>query len=80
MLWNAVPGDWEDQDGWVDRALEQVAARDWTLLVLHDVRDAAAPRLEEFLDRAHATFRQDFPPACVPIRGGQITGSLEGLV
>ena len=26
VLWNAVPGDWEDPDGWVDRALEQVAA------------------------------------------------------
>ena len=25
VLWNAVPGDWEDPDGWVDRALEQVA-------------------------------------------------------
>ena len=21
VLWNAVPGDWEDPDGWVDRAL-----------------------------------------------------------
>jgi peptidoglycan/xylan/chitin deacetylase (PgdA/CDA1 family) len=80
VLWNAVPGDWEDPEGWVDRALEQVAAHDWTLLVLHDVRDAAAARLEEFLDRVEATFRQDFPPACVPIRGGRITGSLKGVL
>ena len=80
VLWNAVPGDWEDPEGWVERALEQCAARDWTLLVLHDVRDAAAARLEEFLDRLDAEIRQDFPPACVPIRGGRVTGSLEGLV
>ena len=80
VLWNAVPGDWEDPDGWVDRALHQVAEHEWTLLVLHDVRDAAAPRLEAFLDRVEATFRQDFPPACVPIRGGRITGSLAGLI
>ena len=80
VLWNAVPGDWEDPEGWVDRALQQVAEHDWTLLVLHDVRDAAALKLEAFLDRVEATLRQDFPPACVPIRGGRITGSLDGLL
>jgi peptidoglycan-N-acetylglucosamine deacetylase len=80
VLWNAVPGDWEDPDGWVERALEQCAARDWTLLVLHDVPDAAAARLEDFLARVAAEVVQDFPPACVPIRGGRITGSLAGLI
>ena len=80
VLWNAVPGDWEDPNGWVDRALAQIAERDWTLLVLHDVRDAASARLEEFLDRADATFRQDFPRACVPIRRGRISGALDGLL
>ena len=80
VLWNAVPGDWEDPDGWVDRALAQVAdAR------LDAARPARRPRrgggaTREFLDRVEATFRQDFPPACVPIRGGRITGSLDGLV
>jgi peptidoglycan-N-acetylglucosamine deacetylase len=80
VLWNAVPRDWEDQDGWVERALAQCAQRDWTLLVLHDVRDAAAARLDEFLDRSGATFRQDFPHACVPIRRGRISGALDGLL
>ncbi|HEX6022751.1 MAG TPA: polysaccharide deacetylase family protein [Solirubrobacter sp.] len=80
VLWNAVPGDWEDPDGWVERALEQCAEREWALLVLHDVKDAAAARLEEFLERADAMFRQDFPPACLPIRRGRITGSLDGLL
>jgi peptidoglycan-N-acetylglucosamine deacetylase len=80
VLWNAVPGDWKDAQGWVERALEQCANRDWTLLVLHDVRDAAAARLAEFLDRSRADFVQDFPPACVPIRRGQLVGSLDDLL
>ena len=81
VLWNAVPRDWEDADGWVDRALEQIEERDWTLLVLHDVQDASPARLEEFLDRASdVTFRQDFPPDCVPIRDSRITGPIRGLL
>jgi peptidoglycan/xylan/chitin deacetylase (PgdA/CDA1 family) len=79
VLWNAVPGDWTDA-GWVERALEQIAAREWTLLVLHDVAGACAERLDEFLDRVDADFRQDFPPGCVPITRGEITGSLAELV
>jgi peptidoglycan-N-acetylglucosamine deacetylase len=71
VLWNAVPGDWKDAGGWVETALRQVAANDWTLLVLHDVAGAAAPRLVDFLDRVEANLRQDFPPACVPIRDGR---------
>jgi hypothetical protein len=41
VLWNAVPGDWKDPE-WVETALRQVARRDWTVLVLHDVARAAA--------------------------------------
>jgi peptidoglycan/xylan/chitin deacetylase (PgdA/CDA1 family) len=77
VLWNAVPGDWEDPEGWVERALEECAARDWTLLVLHDVPHAAAARLGDFLDRVEAEVVQDFPPACVPIARGRVTGALE---
>jgi peptidoglycan/xylan/chitin deacetylase (PgdA/CDA1 family) len=80
VLWNAVPRDWENPHGWVDRALRQISEHDWTLLVLHDIAGASADRLETFLDRAGATFRQDFPPDCVPIREGQIVGRLHGLL
>ena len=80
VLWNAVPRDWEDPRGWVDRALRQIEEHDWTLLVLHDVAGACAARLEEFLERTDATFRQDFPSGCVPIRDGQIVGPLHGLL
>jgi peptidoglycan/xylan/chitin deacetylase (PgdA/CDA1 family) len=79
VLWNAVPGDWTDA-GWVERALEQVASREWTLLVLHDVANASAERLDEFLARVDAEFVQAFPPGCVPIRRGVATGDLSGLL
>jgi hypothetical protein len=65
----------------VDRALEQIEEREWTLLVLHDVQGASAARLEEFLDRAgDVTFRQDFPPDCVPIRDRKLVGPIRGLL
>lgn len=79
MLWNAVPGDWKDKL-WVERALNECASREWTLLVLHDVAGGAAERLEEFLDRAPVRFRQDFPGGCVPIRRGVIERPLNGLI
>jgi peptidoglycan/xylan/chitin deacetylase (PgdA/CDA1 family) len=74
VLWNAVPGDWKDPESWVDAALRQVAGRDWTLLVLHDVAGAAGARLDDFLDRVEADVRQDFPPGCVPIVRGDVVG------
>jgi hypothetical protein len=80
VLWNAVPGDWKDPTGWVNRALAECASREWTLLVLHDVAGGAAERLEEFLERAPVRFRQDFPRACVPIRRGVIERPLNGLI
>jgi peptidoglycan/xylan/chitin deacetylase (PgdA/CDA1 family) len=80
VLWNAVPGDWNDPRGWVERALRQISEHDWTLLVLHDVAGASADRLETFLDRADVTFRQDFPPGCVPIRRGFIEGPVDRLL
>ncbi len=81
VLWNAVPGDWKDPDGWVERALAQCAEHEHTLLVLHDVAGAAADRLEEFLERASdARFVQEPPADCVPIRRGVVVRPLEGLV
>jgi peptidoglycan-N-acetylglucosamine deacetylase len=73
VLWNAVPRDWDDPDGWVDTALRQCAQQDWTQLVIHDLPTGAMAHLEEFLDRAGAAgarFRQDFNPACLPMRRG----------
>ena len=75
VLWNSIPRDWDDPDGWTVRALDQCSRQPWTLMVLHDLPTGAMAHLERFLDRASAAgarFRQDFPPACVPIREGEI--------
>jgi peptidoglycan/xylan/chitin deacetylase (PgdA/CDA1 family) len=75
VLWNAIPRDWDDPDGWTERALDQCIRQPWTLMVLHDLPTGAMNHLERFLDRAEAAgarFRQDFPPQCVPIRSGEI--------
>jgi peptidoglycan-N-acetylglucosamine deacetylase len=83
VLWNAIPGDWIDPDGWVDRALDQVKERDWTLMVLHDIASGAMRHLERFLDRvgeAGGRLRQDFPPDCVPMVEGMASGEVERYV
>ncbi len=83
VLWNAIPRDWNDPDGWVDRAMAQCRAQAWSLMVLHDLPSGAMRHLESFLDRATgagARFRQEFPEDCVPIRSGRIVLPLESYV
>jgi peptidoglycan/xylan/chitin deacetylase (PgdA/CDA1 family) len=83
VLWNSVPRDWENPAGWDETALADCAARPWSLVVLHDIPEAAAGRLEAFilaLEGAGHEVVQDFPPDCVPIRRGKVTGALERIV
>ena len=83
VLWNCVPRDWEDPEGWAERALAELRRRDWTLLVLHDLPTGAMDRLPAFLDRALAEgveVVQDFPADCVPIRRGEPTAALAALL
>jgi peptidoglycan/xylan/chitin deacetylase (PgdA/CDA1 family) len=83
VLWNALPGDWRDPDGWVDRGIAQVAAQPWSVVVLHDIATGALPRLGELLDRLGgelgAELTQELPEAVVPIRRGRRTGSFHLL-
>jgi peptidoglycan/xylan/chitin deacetylase (PgdA/CDA1 family) len=79
VLWNSVPRDWEDPDGWPERALADVARQDWTLVVLHDVPTGAMAALPRFLDGVRAagvTITSELPPACVPIVRGELVGPL----
>jgi peptidoglycan/xylan/chitin deacetylase (PgdA/CDA1 family) len=79
VLWSSVPGDWKDQDGWVERGVADVAARDWTTVVLHDIEHASLPRLDEFLGRLasmNVEFRQDFPDDVVMLRRGELMSPL----
>ena len=82
VLWNSLPGDWLDPDGWHERAVDDVMAQPWTVVVLHDLPVGAADRLEEFLDRLDALdvqFSQDSPDECTPIRAGVPTASFAVL-
>lgn len=83
VLWNAIPGDWENPDGWVEIALQQCRTLEWALVVLHDLPTGAMVRLERFIGAARdegATFVQDFPPECVPLVRGRIVGPVEAYV
>ncbi|HZP77606.1 MAG TPA: polysaccharide deacetylase family protein [Pseudolabrys sp.] len=83
VLWNAIPGDWEDPEGWVERALGQCRAQPWTLMVLHDIESGAMRHLERFLDAVAMSggrIRQDFPPDCVPMLDGVVVRPIESYV
>jgi peptidoglycan/xylan/chitin deacetylase (PgdA/CDA1 family) len=79
VLWNSIPRDWAEPDSWVENALLQLTQQRWTLMVLHDIPSGAMRHLDRFLaDVRHCggRFRQDFPPSCVPITAGRVTGPL----
>jgi peptidoglycan/xylan/chitin deacetylase (PgdA/CDA1 family) len=72
VIWNVVPRDWDDVDGWVDTALSMCAEQDWPLVVLHDVPTGGMRHLSRFLEAIRRDFDpvREFPPDCVPILGG----------
>ncbi len=76
VLWNAVPRDWDDADGWPARAIAQAAAaRAPVLMVLHDLDARAMRHLDATLGRladAGHRFTADFPEACLPLRAGAL--------
>jgi peptidoglycan/xylan/chitin deacetylase (PgdA/CDA1 family) len=83
VLWNSVPGDWRDPEGWLGRAVSDIATRDWSLVVLHDINAAAMGHLDAFLDHLAGDgyeWRQDFPPDCTPIVDGRIVRPTDDLV
>ena len=82
VLWNVLPGDWRDPDGWVDQACAGIDENPWSVVVLHDVVGGALHRLDEFLTAARCRdleWSQDFPDECVPIRNGTSTPSFDTL-
>jgi peptidoglycan/xylan/chitin deacetylase (PgdA/CDA1 family) len=80
VLWNSVPGDWHDPQGWPERALKDCATRDWSLVVLHDLPTGAMAHLDSFLLRLREEgfeMTQEFPPECIPIVNGRIVLPIE---
>lgn len=83
VLWNAVPGDWVDREGWPSRALASLDAQEHTVLVLHDIAGACLDALDGFLSAAlgrGAQITLDLPPGCLPIVEGRATADLAPLV
>ncbi|HZX56918.1 MAG TPA: polysaccharide deacetylase family protein [Ilumatobacteraceae bacterium] len=82
VLWNVLPGDWRDQDGWVDAALREIIKHQCSVVVLHDIADASLDHLDEFLtgvEQLGGVWSQSFPDECTPIRDGQPTSSFDTL-
>jgi peptidoglycan/xylan/chitin deacetylase (PgdA/CDA1 family) len=80
VLWNSVPGDWRDPDGWMPRALADCHSRDWSLVVLHDLPNGAMAQLDRFIGRLQDDgfeLTQEFAPECVPIVEGQVVLPIE---
>jgi peptidoglycan/xylan/chitin deacetylase (PgdA/CDA1 family) len=83
VLWNCVPRDWERPHAWVEPCLAEVAAQDWSLVVLHDFDAAAMGHLGELIVRlrdADVEIVQELPASCVPIDRGVVRGKLGALM
>jgi peptidoglycan/xylan/chitin deacetylase (PgdA/CDA1 family) len=83
VLWNSVPRDWDDPEGWPETALAQARRLDWTQTVLHDYETGAMRHLESYIEKALAegfSFRQAFPPECVPMVRGTPTLAMEPFI
>lgn len=82
VLWNSVPHDWDDPEGWVDTAIAHVRSMSHTVMVLHDTPGAAVDRLPELLDRLaglDVRYTQHIPDTCIATENGTTTSALEEL-
>jgi peptidoglycan/xylan/chitin deacetylase (PgdA/CDA1 family) len=83
VIWNNLPEDWRDPDGWVESCIAQVLEQYWSVVVLHDVENACLARLPELLHRLHdlgVIYEQDFPDAVTLTRGGRMVGPSKGYI
>jgi peptidoglycan-N-acetylglucosamine deacetylase len=83
VLWNVIPGDFRYPDDWPRRALDACRAREWSLVVLHDIYATTLAHLDAFiraLKDEDFKFTQDYPPECTPIVNGRIVLPLEPYV
>jgi peptidoglycan/xylan/chitin deacetylase (PgdA/CDA1 family) len=83
VLWNSVPGDYRDPDGWMERALADCRTRERSLVVLHDLPNGAMRHLDSFLRKLREDgheLMQEFPPECTPIVRGKMVQPLDGVL
>lgn len=82
VLWNSVPRDWADPEGWVARALADARRRQHTVVVLHDLPTGAMDQLPRFLDEltdSGVEVVTQFPDECVPIVRGRMRTPVDHL-
>lgn len=74
VLWNLVPGDWRNPNGWDVDAAAALASIDWPVVVLHDIDSGCLAQLPSFLarlaDLGYAV-EQEFPDSVVVTRAGR---------
>ena len=73
LLWNCVPRDWLDTEGWVETALGQIGQSDHAVVVLHDLATGAMKHLPRFLDhllRSEVELTLDLPDDCILLNEG----------
>ena len=83
VLWNNVPRDWADPDGWETTCRRTMARQHWSVVVLHDTDTGAMAGLDRAVGRLlddGLDIVQDFPPDCVPMRRGRVTAPIDHLV
>ena len=83
VIWNNVPGDWRDPDGWVERCIALAWVEPWSVVVLHDIEGGCLARLPELLRRLQdlgVSFEQDFPDAVTLTRSGRIVTLPESYI
>jgi len=67
VTWNCVPRDWVDPAGWVETCAAMMTEQQWSVIVVHDIANAALDGLPRLLDRLAANdveLRDDFPDDC----------------
>lgn len=82
VLWNSVPRDWADPDGWVQRGLADAGESRHTVVVLHDLPTGAMEHLPRFLDEltdSGVEVTTQLPDDCVPIVRGRVRTSVDHL-
>jgi hypothetical protein len=83
VIWNLVPGDWRNPEGWHTNCLGALNSINRPVVVLHDIADACLDRLSDFLARITdrgISIEQDFPDSVIITRNGQFVTLSPDLV
>jgi peptidoglycan/xylan/chitin deacetylase (PgdA/CDA1 family) len=83
VLWNLVPGDWRNPDGWDANCDAALASIDWPVIVLHDIESGCLARLPSFLawiaDLGYAV-EQGFLDSVIVTRAGRFVTLTDSMV